>query len=93
MVFAEIDSVVIMKLITIQTKECMYCLQRLIKKSLADSHPTVEHHEALSPKPTDETNSNTADNKTLVIVLHDKEYFYFLPDEKATFSGGEKAFD
>jgi hypothetical protein len=66
------------------------------KKVLVDSHPIVDHHDVLTPRPKEpvkQGDMHTEENKTLVIVLHDKEYFYFLPDEKATFPGGEKAFD
>ena len=31
--------------------------------------------------------------QTAVVVLHDVETVYYRPDEKATFPGGEKAFD
>lgn len=62
------------------------------KEVIADSHPFMEHHEAWAPQPAAAaTAAAPADPK--VIVVHDVNYIYFRPDEKASFPGGEKAFD
>jgi periplasmic protein TonB len=54
------------------------------KKVYIDSDPTIESYNAEKP-------AATADPK--VKVIHDVEYVYFAPSERAKFPGGEKAFD
>jgi hypothetical protein len=65
------------------------------KKILVDSHQPIEHHDVLTleaPKSTEP--AGAAENtQPSVLVLHDVETVYFRPDEKASFPGGEKAFD
>jgi len=51
-----------------------------------DSHPPVIHHDMIVPQPATATAPE-------VIVVHDIDLIYFIPDEKAKFPGGEKAFD
>jgi outer membrane biosynthesis protein TonB len=51
-----------------------------------DSHPPVIHHDVIAPQPATSTTPE-------VIVVHDVDLIYFIPDEKAKFPGGEKAFD
>lgn len=71
------------------------------KKVRVDSHQPVEHHDAVAPvspatapaatSPAPEATAAPA--TTEVIVVHDTEMIYYRPDEKASFPGGEKAFD
>lgn len=68
------------------------------KKVRVDSHEPIEHHEAsgigIMPASTSApAEGATAQAQPAVVVLHDTEVYYFRPDEKATFPGGEKAFD
>lgn len=56
-----------------------------------DTHPPLEHHDIVTiVTPAAET---TPSAQPAVIVVHDVEKVYFRPDEKASFPGGEKAFD
>lgn len=56
-----------------------------------DSHQPLEHHDVLTiVKPESETPPT---GQPIVVVVHDVEKLYFRPDEKASFPGGEKAFD
>jgi outer membrane biosynthesis protein TonB len=69
------------------------------KKVRVDSHTPVEHHDALTLETPAATTSAPASAdpaapaQPAVIVLHDTETFYYRPDEKASFPGGEQAFD
>ncbi len=67
------------------------------KKVRADSHTPVEHHDVLTVTPAPAASGTEAapatGTTTEVIVVHDVEKVYFRPDEKASFPGGEKAFD
>ncbi len=56
------------------------------KEVSVDSHTPVIHHDMIAPQPATST-------KPEVIVVHDVDLIYFVPDEKAKFPGGEKAFD
>ena len=56
------------------------------KEVSVDSHPPVIHHDMIAPQPATST-------KPEVIVVHDVDLIFFIPDEKAKFPGGEKAFD
>lgn len=61
------------------------------KQVRVDSHPPIEHHDVLTivtPAP-----EATATATPAVVVVHDVEKVYFRPDEKASYPGGEKAFD
>jgi len=51
-----------------------------------DSHPPVIHHDMIAPQPATSTTPE-------VIVVHDVDLIFFVPDEKAKFPGGEKALD
>jgi hypothetical protein len=64
------------------------------KQVTVDSHEPIEHHDVLkiaAPAATPAATETQA--QPAVIVLHDVETVYYRPDEKATFPGGEKAFD
>jgi len=68
------------------------------KKVRVDSHEPIEHHEAanigVTPAPAAApAEGAAAAAQPAVVVLHDTEVHYFRPDEKASFPGGEKAFD
>jgi outer membrane biosynthesis protein TonB len=67
------------------------------KQVLVDSHEPVEHHEVIqtvAPEPeTAPSSSSQAPAETKVVIIHDVQKVYFRPDEKASFPGGEKAFD
>lgn len=71
------------------------------KKVRMDSHTIVEHHDVMAPVAAPAVTAAApeaapaapATTTTEVIVVHDVEKVYFRPDEKATFPGGEKAFD
>jgi outer membrane biosynthesis protein TonB len=56
------------------------------KKVSVVSHPTIHHHDVLTPQIADKNNPK-------VIVIHDEKMVYHLPSEDATFPGGEKEFD
>lgn len=56
------------------------------KKISAVSHKTIHHHDVLTPQIADKNNPK-------IIVIHDKDMVYHLPNEDATFPGGEKDFD
>ena len=70
------------------------------KKVRVDSHQPIEHHDAtITPAapaaataPATES-APAAAATTEVVVIHDTEMIYYRPDEKASFPGGEKAFD
>lgn len=56
-----------------------------------DSHLPLEHHDVMTiVTPATESKPGA---EPAVIVVHDVEKVYFRPDEKASFPGGEKAFD
>jgi hypothetical protein len=62
-----------------------------------DSYEPVLHHDAelATPAPTPapaSTDTKPAETKETVVV-YDVQMYYFKPDEKASFPGGEKAFD
>jgi outer membrane biosynthesis protein TonB len=68
------------------------------KKVRADSHEPIEHHEAAgiavpATPAAAPAEGATAQAAPAVVVLHDTEVYYYRPDEKASFPGGEKAFD
>jgi outer membrane biosynthesis protein TonB len=70
------------------------------KKVRVDSHEPIEHHDAMNIPAAAETapaqaatEAPSTQSQPVVLVLHDTETFYFRPDEKASFPGGEKAFD
>lgn len=68
------------------------------KQVMADSHEIVEHHDVITA-PVPETTApapvkeEAKPAEPIVIVVHDVQKVYFRPDEKASFPGGEKAFD
>jgi len=59
------------------------------KKVSVDSDPTFASTDVMSVPANETTQAATAPEK----VLYDDQMYYFLPDEVATFPGGEKAFD
>jgi hypothetical protein len=64
------------------------------KQVRVDSHQPIEHHDVMKIEAPATTSAATeTPAQTAVIVLHDVETVYYRPDEKATFPGGEKAFD
>lgn len=68
------------------------------KKVRVDSHEPIEHHEASGIAAPTVPAAAPADGATAqaapaVVVLHDTEVYYYRADEKASFPGGEKAFD
>lgn len=64
------------------------------KKVRVDSHPPIQHHDALvtPPAPTPSATPSAPAEKE-VVVVYDVEEYYYIPDEPATFPGGEQAFD
>lgn len=60
------------------------------KKVSIDSDPTFAAPDVI-PAPAKATETTPAD--PVVKVVHDIEMYYFIPDEKASFPGGEAAFD
>ena len=64
------------------------------KQVTVDSHQPIEHHDVMNIPAAAATPAATETQaQPAVIVLHDVETVYYRPDEKATFPGGEKAFD
>jgi protein TonB len=60
------------------------------KKVSIDSDPTFASSDVI---PAPARTSETAPAAPEVKVIHDVEMYYFIPDEKASFPGGEAAFD
>jgi len=60
------------------------------KKVTIDSDPTFASTDVM---PAPATATATAPANPEVKVVHDVELYYFIPDEKASFPGGEAAFD
>ena len=62
-----------------------------------DSYEPVIHHDAELSAPAPAAAPATTDAKPAetkeVVVTYDAQMYYFKPDEKASFPGGEKAFD
>jgi Gram-negative bacterial TonB protein C-terminal len=66
------------------------------KQVTVDSHEPIEHHDVMTiaaPAATPAATETQTQSQTSVVVLHDVETVYYRPDEKASFPGGEKAFD
>lgn len=64
------------------------------KQVMVDSHEPIEHHDALKiDAPATVSTEAGAQAQPTVIVVHDLETVYYRPDEKASFPGGEAAFD
>jgi TonB family protein len=64
------------------------------KQVRVDSHQPIEHYDAVALNTAATAPASDATQPTsTVIIVHDKEVVYFRPDEKASFPGGEKAFD
>jgi protein TonB len=60
------------------------------KKVSVDSDPPFASVDVIpTPSPTATTSSPAPE----VVVVHDVQMYYFIPDEKASFPGGEAAFD
>ena len=64
------------------------------KQVTVDSHQPIEHHDVMNiATPVTTPSATEAPAQTTVVVLHDVETVYYRPDVKASFPGGEKAFD
>jgi hypothetical protein len=66
------------------------------KKVSVDSDPIFESTDVIPvvvPVKQTAEPATPAKPETVVKIVHDVQMYYFIPDEKATFPGGEKAFD
>lgn len=63
------------------------------KEVLVDSHDPIEHHDVLQIETAAASPAAGTQSQASVIVVHDLETVYYRPDEKASYPGGEKAFD
>jgi TonB family protein len=63
------------------------------KQVVADSYEPVLHHDAEISSAPAATQPAAPDAKPVEVVVYDVQMYYFKPDERASFPGGEKAFD
>lgn len=63
------------------------------KNVSVDSDPTFASSDVISEPAKDTSSGAGATDAKVTKLLYDDQMFYFLPDEVASFPGGEKAFD